>query len=128
MNSKILMFASACFMAAAGLDLLFAPVETLSAFAVGPNPLLAVVAQVMGSLYLGFAMLNWMARRSTIGGIYNRPLVMGNLIHFFVGALAFLKAANKIPGSPVTWIVAGAYSVFALGFGTLLFGSPRPAS
>jgi len=28
----------------------------------------------------------------------------------------------------VTWIVAGAYSVFALGFGTLLFGSPRPAS
>ena len=125
MNSKILMFASACFMAAAGLDLLFAPVETLSAFGVSANPLLPVVTQVMGALYLGFAMLNWMARRSTIGGIYNRPLVLANLTHFFVGALVFLKAANKIPGSAVTWIVVAAYSVFAIGFGTLLFGSPR---
>lgn len=115
-------------MAAAGLDLLFAPAETLSAFAVGANPLLSTVAQVMGALYLGFAMLNWMARGSTIGGIYNRPLVLANLTHFVVGALAFLKAANKIPGSAVTWIVVAAYAVFAIGFGTLLFGSPRVAT
>ena len=125
MNPKILMFASACFMAAAGLDLLFAPAETLSAFSVGANPLLSTVAQIMGALYLGFAMLNWMARRSTIGGIYNRPLVLANLIHFFVGALALMMAANKIPGSAVAWMVVAAYSIFAIGFGTLLFSSPR---
>ena len=118
------MFASACFMAAAGVDLLFAPAETLSAFGVRADASLAVAAQVMGGLYLGFAMLNWMARRSTIGGIYNRPLVLGNLTHFLVGALALLKAANKIPGSPVTWIVVASYSVLAIGFGTLLFRSP----
>ncbi|HEX3108451.1 MAG TPA: hypothetical protein VHU41_05090 [Thermoanaerobaculia bacterium] len=128
MNPKILMFASACFMAAAGLDLLFAPAETLSAFGVRADVSLPVAVQVMGALYLGFAMLNWMARGSTIGGIYNRPLVLANLTHFFVGALALLKAANKIPGSAVTWIAVAAYSVFAIGFGTLLFGSPRAAA
>src|SRR5690349_10113854 len=115
LNTKILMFASACFMAAAGLDLLFAPAETLSTFGIGANPLLSVAAQLMGGLYLGFAILNWMARRGTIGGIYNRPLVMGNLIHFLVGALALLKASNKIPGSPVTWFFVAAYAVFAVG-------------
>ena len=109
------MFASAGFMAAAGLDLLFAPAETLSIFGMGSDPLLAVAAQLMAGLYLGFAMLNWMARRSTIGGIYNRPLVLGNLIHFFVGALSLLKASNKIPGSPVTWFVVAAYAVFEIG-------------
>ncbi|HEY2321539.1 MAG TPA: hypothetical protein VGJ82_01635 [Thermoanaerobaculia bacterium] len=118
------MFSSACFMAAAGVDLLFAPAETLTAFGAGANPVLTVVAQVMGGLYFGFAILNWMARRSTIGGIYHRPLVVGNLTHFAAGALALLKAANKIPGSPVTWIFVAAYSVFAIGFGTLLFRSP----
>lgn len=124
-NSKFLMTASAACMALAGLALSFAPAEVLAAFGVTAIPALVVFAQLTGALYLGFAILDWMARESTIGGIYNRPLALGNFLHFFVGALALLKAASRGSGSITEWVAVGVYSVFAIGFGAVLFGSPR---
>ena len=104
-------------MAIGGLALTFAPVEVLAALGAKANPALTLLAQLTGALYFGFAILDWMQRESTIGGIYNRPLLVGNLTHFVVGGLALLKAA--------AWIPAGIYSILAIGFGTLLFGSPK---
>jgi hypothetical protein len=112
-------------MALAGLALSFAPAEVLAAFGVTAIPALVVFAQLTGALYLGFAILDWMARESTIGGIYNRPLALGNFLHFLVGALALLKAASRGSGSITEWVAVGVYSLFALGFGAVLFGSPR---
>jgi hypothetical protein len=114
-------------MAVAGLALTFAPEELLSVLGTNGNPTLTLFAQLTGALYVGFAILNWMARESTIGGIYNRPLLMGNLTHFVVGALALLKAATKLQASAPAWVAAGIYTIFAIGFGTLFFRSPRPA-
>ena len=37
-----------------------------------------------------------MAKESLIGGIYNRPIAIGNFMHFAVGAMALIKIITKI--------------------------------
>ena len=50
----------------------------------------------MSALYLGFGILNWMAKGTLIGGIYNKPIAIGNLMHFGVGAIALVKVVSNI--------------------------------
>ena len=120
MNTKILMTAAYIVLGGIGLAFLFAPAEFLSQLGVDSAPLVLLV-QLCGALYLGFAMLDWMARASTIGGVYNRPLAMGNFMHFFIGALALLKGAAQghLPSS--IWVVGALYAVFAIAFGYVIF-------
>ncbi len=80
-----------------------------------------IVLQIVGALYFGFAMLNWMSKANLIGGIYNRPVAVGNLTHFFIAALALLKLSAK---NPVLIGVAVIYSIFAIVFGYILFTHP----
>ena len=91
MNTKLLMILSSLLMAIGGVLLQFFPHEILNYFNVDSNGILPLIIQIMSALYLGFAMLNWMAKTVLIGGIYARPLAMGNLLHFTVGAFALLK-------------------------------------
>ena len=122
MKTKLIMAASALILGAAGAALTFAPAEILRTFGVGGNPLLTFAFQITGALFLGFAMLNWMAKESTIGGIYNRPLAAGNFMHFFVGALALIKGVMAGHTQSAVWIAAAIYAVFAVCFGWILFG------
>ena len=46
-----------------------------------------IVFQILGALYFGFAMLNWTAKANLIGGIYSRPVAIGNFTHFLIGGL-----------------------------------------
>ncbi|HYC63016.1 MAG TPA: hypothetical protein VEK79_25980 [Thermoanaerobaculia bacterium] len=120
MNTKVVMAASAVFMFVAGLAATFAPEEIGAAMSV-PVPLLI---QLLGALYLGFAMQNWMAKDSLIGGIYNRPLAIGNLVHFLVGALALVKVALRFPPDRIVLTLAIAYVLLAIGFAMMMFKSP----
>ena len=115
--------ASSGVMGAVGLAASFAPTELLSALHVIPTGPLPVLIQLMGALYLAFAMANWTAKDSLIGGIYARPLSLGNILHFMVGALALAKYefAAGFHGPLVAALVV--YAIFALGFGWLVFGS-----
>ena len=118
------MGASAVVMAVAGLAGSFLPHELLRALGAPAEGLLPVVVQLTAALYLGFAMLNWTARDSLIGGIYNRPVAIGNLLHFASGALALLKYATSTrPPLPVI-VMTVVYALFALAFGMVLFTSP----
>lgn len=124
MNTKLLMTLSGFFMAASGITLSFFPHEILQ-FADQPSsPVMDLMLQVMGALYLGFAMLNWMAKGNLIGGIYSRPLAIGNFTHFLVAGLALLKAASAIGSSPYVWALAIIYAGFALSFGFVTFTHP----
>jgi hypothetical protein len=70
-------------------------------------------------------MLNWMAKGSLIGGIYNRPIAIANLTHFFIGAAALIKAVLGNPGMHYTvWILAGIYLVFTILFGIIFSRHP----
>jgi hypothetical protein len=124
MNTKLLMTLSALFMAAIGILLQFIPHETLRYFeasAIGITPL---PLQIVGALYLGSAITNWMAKTVLIGGIYARPLAVGNFAHFLIGALALIKYAFASTGSRLVWIFAVIYLIFAVLFGIVVFTHP----
>jgi Na+-driven multidrug efflux pump len=92
MNTKLLMTLSSLIMGVVGIILLFFPHELLNYFTSGGEVILsALVLQILGALYFAFAMVNWTAKPNLIGGIYGRPISIGNLLHFSVGALALLK-------------------------------------
>jgi len=77
----------------------------------------------MGALYLGFAILNWTARGNLIGGIYSRPVALGNLWHFLIVGILLTKAAIVFAAIPLA-ISAAIYSLFAIGFGLVIFRAP----
>lgn len=83
-----------------------------------------LILQILGAMWMGFAMMNWMAKEILIGGIYARPLAVGNFMHFMVGALALLKSGFKNADMPLIWIAVALYAVFAVGFALVLFTHP----
>ncbi len=121
MNSRYLMIASAAVLAVLGLLLSFAPEETLAYLGQPAMVAVPVLLQLAGALYLGFAFMNWTAKGSVLGGIYGRAIVLGNFLHFVMGALAFLKAAIDPGFGTIIWALTAIYAVFALLFGRLLF-------
>ena len=127
MNTKSLMLISSLLMAVCGILLQFLPHEILQYFNVESNGIQPLFVQIIGALYLGFAMMNWMAKSVLMGGIYARPLGMGNFLHFTVGALALLKYALSAPSLWAVWVATIIYSIFAILFGIVLFTHPLKA-
>lgn len=123
-GATLLMSASAALTTVPGLAMSFAPQELAAASGHAHDALLALVLQVLGALYLGAALTNWMARKSLIGGIFGRPLALGNLAHFAIGALALAKAAPAQAWPAPVWLATAIYGVLALAFGALVFRHP----
>ena len=85
--------------------------------------------QLLGALYLGLAVLNWMSRGNLIGGIYGRPVSMANFFNFSVGALALAKGLVARQFMIEVAVMATIYSMFGIWFGLVLFTHPsRPPS
>lgn len=102
------------------------PQEVLIGLRTQPNGNATLLVQTAGALYLGFAILNWMAKNVMIGGIYARPVALGNLFHFVVGSLAGWKAiASGAVASKVLLAACCVYTVFAVCFGFVLFTYPK---
>ncbi len=118
------MSASAVVLGAVGVFLLFAPDVASIAAGVAALPATMVIVQLIGVLYLGFAVLNWMSRGSTIGGIYARPLMVGNLLHFASGTAVIFKALSRAPLPRAWWMLAVMYAGFAVAFARLLWRDP----
>ncbi len=116
------MAASSLFLGGAGLLASFAPQELLILLgspATGPAPILV---QLMGALYFSFALVNWTAKDNIIGGIYSRPVSLGNLAHFVMGALALAKYQSSEWDNRIMIVLLAVYAVFAILFGWLVFG------
>ena len=124
MNTKYLMISSSLVMSVLGLLALFLPEEILKNIQVSSTGFGIIFMQIIGALYLGFALMNWMAKTVLIGGIYARPLSMGNFFHFMVGALTLIKTTFSQPGLKYVWIPCIIYSLFAICFGIVAFTSP----
>lgn len=126
MNTRILMTASSLFLGISGLGFTFFPEEIAQYLNGDLNELSIIFLQILGSLYLGFTMLNWMAKNNLIGGIYSRPLVIGNFTHFLISSFALVKIVGKYSKdyfSPVLAITL-IYCVFALCFGYIFITNP----
>ncbi len=128
MNTKLIMSLSALAVGGSGIVLSFAPELLLDGIDIPVTGSATLLVQVMGGLYLGFGMLNWMAKAGLIGGIYNRPLVIANFTHFLVVALALIKVLTSQQDMPlVVWVAGLLYGVFALLFGIIMFRHPLKA-
>jgi len=122
MKTRALMAASAVFLGITGIAALFAPDEILRAANVASAPFLAPLVQLCAALLLGFAMTNWMAKGSRVGGIYSRPIAVGNLLHFAVGAITLDRFALRGHEAWPMLVFATIYTIFAVGFGLVVFG------
>lgn len=120
-NTKLLMISSALFMGLIGVSVTFLPQEIMQFYSIPPTEMTIILIKIAGALYLGFAILNWMARGNIIGGIYSRPVALGNFFHFVLIGIMLLK--QLITNQPATTIIGGAiaYVLFAISFGYILF-------
>jgi hypothetical protein len=124
MNTKLLMTMSSIITGITGLILSFLPHELLGYLNSSTGTTLdALILQILGALYFAFAMTNWTAKANLIGGIYSRPIAIGNLTHFTIGALALIKgysSSHNIIFQASTLV----YTVFAILFGVVFFRHP----
>lgn len=126
-KTRPLMISSALFLGVLGVGAWFLPQEIIAYAGVSETPFTVALLQGLGALSLGFAALDWMARGVVIGGIYARPLALGNFLHFAAGTGLLLKALAG--GGPLLELGVGtvAYGLFALWFGAVLFSDPTRA-
>lgn len=119
------MVSSAVLLGVIGVGLTFLPQEILTYLNIAVSKPLLLILQLLGGLYFGFAMLNWMAQWSVIGGIYNRPVSVANFAQFFVGGMALIKDVTSNPELPgAFWLLTGIYIIYAVIFGWLFYNHP----
>jgi len=124
MNSKLLMIASSLTSGILGLAATFLSSEILAYCNINAAGIAPLLLQVTGALYVGFAMMNWMAKDNIIGGIYSKPLAMGNFTHYLIAALALIKDITVFYELKILIVLAVLYAVFAMLFGWLAFSAP----
>ena len=123
-NTKLLMISSAIMMALVGISMTFLPNEIINYLDQSSTKFFPIILQLLGATYFAFAMLNWMAKENIIGGIYNRPIAIGNFTHFLIGGLALIKLVFANQEMIFLWIASIVYLLFTLSFGLVLFKHP----
>ena len=119
------MTSSALFLAIIGILLSFLPNEIADYLNIEPNIITILFLKIMSAFYLGFGILNWMGRGTLIGGIYNKPIAIGNLMHFGVGAIALVKVVSHIQEHSEIFIsLAIMYVLFAILFAYIFRTNP----
>ena len=115
------MTSSSLILGLAGILALFNPEILSGALDVTITKQLSVLIQLMGALYFSLALMNWTAKDSAIGGIYARPVSLGNFTHFFIGTLLLAKyqLSNEINIPVLLALVV--YLIFASIFYWLVF-------
>jgi hypothetical protein len=122
--TRLLMAAAALVLGSAGVACLFAPDLVLASIAVSASPGAMLLAQVLGTFSLGFAALDWLWKGNRLGGIYGRPVVLANGLHFVSTALVMFTALSREPALRALWPLVAVYVAFAVGFFLLLFRDP----
>jgi hypothetical protein len=116
---------AATFMALAGIAATFFPQEVLVWHQTEPSRGSVLVVQMAGALYLAFAIMDWMSRGNLMGGIYSRPLALGNFVYFLNIALATGRMAADDPHASAV-VAASIHGLFAAAFAYVTFGSGMP--
>lgn len=125
MKTKPIMISSSIFLGILGISLTFIPDEIVSSLRVTSNPISTLSLQLLGAIYLGFAMLNWMAKGTLIGGIYNKPIAIGNFMHFTIGGLALIKIITEINAyTEIIIFLTVFYVIFAVLFAYIFKTNP----
>ncbi len=120
-ESQLLMIVASLVLAAVGCGCLFLPAELLASAGMPETTEAVAAIQLFAAAMLGFAALNWSAKAVLIGGIYARPLAVGNFLHFAIGTIVLLDAQPSKVLLPAVVV----YGLLAAWFGRILFyGKP----
>ncbi len=119
MTVSLLTRAYAVALALAGAALVFAP-ELLAEGGA------ASIAQAFGAALFAFGAANWTARGMVLGGIYGRPLVVGNQAFALVAALVLVRHPPT-PAGPALWVVVALLAAGAVLYSVLLYRPPAAA-
>lgn len=125
MKTKLIMTLTAIFLFVIAIVLSFAPDHVMAVLGISNSVIIRLVLQLLGAAYYGFAILNWMAKGALIGGIYNRPIAIGNLAHFILGGAALIKVVLSNHQLPmILSIIAGCFLLMACVFGVIISRHP----
>ena len=115
------MVSSSVFLGFLGLLALFVPEELLKMLSLPITNTLPVLIQLLGALYLSFALMNWTAKDNIIGGVYLRPISIANFSHFMIGALTLLNNQFSNGANIYLLVTSIVYVVYAIIFTLLVF-------
>ncbi|GAB5524522.1 MAG: hypothetical protein Roseis2KO_23940 [Roseivirga sp.] len=121
-----LMLSSASFSGILGVAFTFFPQEVLAQFGEASSPMTTLALQILGAFYVGLALMNYTGKKAILGGIYNRPLQMGNTVYCSIAAITLMKymAGQSFIIAPAIMVVSLTYILLAASFLKLLFSSP----
>ena len=103
-----------------GLGFIFAPVWLFSLYGVTADEPLAVTGQLLGSAFVTFAIITWMARNAPASPVRSAivlGLFIGDAIAFIVSLLGQLKGVTNALG----WSTVVIYLLLGLAFGYVQF-------
>ena len=123
MISAFISRTSALWLGVAGFALLFAPDAVLPRLIAGYPSSGLWLGQLLGAAWLGLAALNWINRRLILGGVFGRPIVLANAIHYFISAMVLIRAVIRQPEASVELAAVPAITL-AVAYGALLFRGP----
>ncbi len=103
MNSKLVMTGAVIVLGLAGIACLLIPKEIFKLYNPATEDIQGLLVQLLGAGFLGFGALDWVSRKSLLGGIYGRPVVGTNYTHFLIGSLLMVRAAISQPNNVVVW-------------------------
>ena len=128
MIPRVLLTTSAGLMGAAGAICNFMPDDIAAAMGLSGLPAGTFLVQLLAGLLLALAVINWMCRSLRIGGIYGRPLALGNALNFVVAAFALGRLPGDVMPIAVGWALLAITCAHAIGFVWLVFAGPAPGS
>ncbi len=105
MKLSLVLMISAVYMGLLGLGYLLSP-AAMSFGAVGDSPAPALIGmlRIQASLFIGIAVLNWMARNVEASKARD-AIVMGSTVGFGLGCILMIWGVLT-GGHPVTWVFA----------------------
>lgn len=119
--ARTILGASSVLLAVLGGALLFFPETSADILSLPDGSARAL--PLVGGGQLGFAMLNWAGRGAVYGGIYGRPIVVGNFGNAVVTSSALLRIQMD-DGSLPGWFVVAVFLLYLVAFIRLTFWPP----
>ena len=119
LGSKAVLGASGVVLFVLGIVLNFAPQETARLLGAGESTGVVLIIQTLAGALGGMGILDWFSRANRVGGIYGRPLALGNLLLFGIAAISLWRAVG-VGGVPRV-VAAVVASGLALDWAWLLF-------
>ncbi len=108
-----------------GITCSFLPQEILEFLTLEATATAVFLIKVLGAFYLGWAILNYMIRDITMGGIYGRPIIISNLAYYGTCTILLLKEVTRpIEIQPYLFIGIAVYCVMSISYYRVLRYNP----